>query len=156
MTTLDALSCYEEVQIRGLSCIILGQDLTLSHASIWTPSESAEIISSCEKCFPLRIRKITFIKLPLGLNALLEFGKLFLSSKMKNRIQLVSDPDSFSHILPQEICQNAAYSLQDSAPKWIELIEAKKALLESISKLEIDEKTDCNKKESSKWNIWPF
>ena len=88
MITIDTLLFKEEVQIKGISCIMECSNLTLAHTTMWTPSEASNIFTHCEKVIPVRHRKIKLVKLPRPLWFALEFAKHFLSSKMKQRIFL--------------------------------------------------------------------
>lgn len=174
MMTLDTLSCFEEVQICGLSHIIYGPNLTLAHASLWSPSEIPAIIAACEKSMPLRHQKIHFVKLPLCLYAALEFGKLFLSHKMKSRIELLSSIDKLdSHWLPHEITtqeptQDGTEGLrEETTRKWIQtMLKVSNEELANIASLQLPTTSLCkndadllhqSSRKKSKWLLlWPF
>ena len=138
VTCLDTLSCYEEVQIRGLSYLIYGQNLSFSHATMWSPRELAELFPFFEKSIPLRHLKITFLKLPLPLWAMLEFAKRLVSSKIRERIEMKNSLESFdSDLLPKDLNKDGNYGISDLSEDWIQVIYQKQEELEWISKIEI-------------------
>ena len=86
MATLETLLEDEENQIRGMTYVIVGRGMSLSHCAVWSVSEAKRLFTVCEKNLGVRHRDINLLHLPLPMHAVLNFVKHLLSSKIRSRI----------------------------------------------------------------------
>ena len=149
MITIDTLLFKEEVQIKGISCIMECSNLTLAHTTMWTPSEASNIFTHCEKVIPVRHRKIKLVKLPRPLWFALEFAKHFLSSKMKQRIFLDGNIQDFANV-PKN-----SFSFNEITSSWILELETHQMHLKTLNEIKIDlDKQEVEKAKKSNWILF--
>jgi len=108
MLTFESMLEDEETQIRGFSHILDESGITLSHLTLWNPSDLSKIFGTCEKSMPMRHKRLDFVRLPTLLNYVYEFAtNTLMSEKLRNRIKLHKDSVSLMEhvdpkILPKE------------------------------------------------------
>ena len=149
MITLDTLLFKEEVQIKGISCIMECSNLTLAHTTMWSPSEASNIFTHCEKSFPVRHRKISLVQLPRPLWFVLEFAKHFLSSKMKQRIFLNGNIQDFANV-PKN-----SFRMDEVTSNWISELETHQMHLNTLNNITIDlDEQEVKNVKKSKWILF--
>jgi hypothetical protein len=142
MLTFESMLEDEETQIRGFSHILDESGITLSHLTLWNPTDLSKIFGTCEKAMPMRHKRLDFVRLPTLLNYVYEFAtNTLMSEKLRNRIKLHKDSASLMEhvdpkILPKEY--GGVIPMADMIQMFKEEIASRDARVLALDRMNLD------------------
>jgi len=101
--SFESLLEDEENQVRGFTYILDEGGITLSHLSLWNPTEMNKVFGVCERNMPMRHKKLNFVGLPTICSIVFECAKSLMTPKLRSRITMHKDMSSLHDVMDRKI-----------------------------------------------------
>lgn len=140
MLTYETLLFDEETQIMGLTYFGDTKEVSVSHLTLWSPTEFGRVIKWGEQSIPARHKEVHFINVPSALKYVYEFFLSKLSNKMKSRLTIHATSSEAAaamgnNCLPKEY--GGTIPMADMIASWKKELSAKRDKVLQLDQMEI-------------------
>ncbi|XP_063697975.1 clavesin-2-like [Culicoides brevitarsis] len=139
--TYETLLCEPTNQILGFTHIGDFNGLSVSHVTMWNPTEFSRILKWAEQSVPMRHKEIHLVNVGAGVKWIIDVGKSRTSKKMQERLQVHANPDDLKkkfspEILPVEM-GGSKYTIQEMIQLWREELAMKRDEIMALDRMKI-------------------